>query len=84
MEIKEDLAWNEISKKVVVLESREQRKFHELNEVASTIWNSLNGQNTVGDILNIVMEEYEVDSVQAKEDIESFLNELKAKDLIND
>jgi len=47
-----------------------------LNETGAFIWEHINGENSVGDIINKMMEEYEVDFLTASEDLFSFIDEM--------
>ena len=47
-----------------------------LNETGAFIWEHINGANSVGDIINKMMEEYEVDFLTASEDLFSFIDEM--------
>ncbi len=52
------------------------------NEVATRVWELIDGQRTVGDIVAVVTDEYEVEPAVAEADILAFLDELLQKDLI--
>jgi len=47
-----------------------------LNETASTIWDALDGQRTLGDILDLVVAEYEVTREQAEQDLYDLVAQL--------
>jgi len=47
-----------------------------LNETASTIWDALDGQRTLGDILDLVVAEYEVTRQQAEQDLYDLVAQL--------
>jgi methyltransferase-like protein len=48
-----------------------------LNETGAYIWEHINGENNVEDIINKMMEEYEVDFLTASEDVYSFIDEMR-------
>ncbi len=48
-----------------------------LNETGAFIWEHINGENSVEDIINEMMEEYEVDYVTASEDLFSFIDDMR-------
>ena len=50
--------------------------FYTLNEVAARIWDALDGSATVEDIRDGVVQEWEVDSQVAEDDLVEFLQEL--------
>jgi hypothetical protein len=47
-----------------------------LNETGAFIWEHINGENSVVDIINEMMEEYEVDFITASEDVYSFIDDM--------
>jgi methyltransferase-like protein len=47
-----------------------------LNETGAFIWEHINGENSVEDIINEMMEEYEVDFITASEDVYSFIDDM--------
>jgi len=47
-----------------------------LNETGAFIWEHINGKNSVEDIINEMMVEYEVDSVTASNDLFSFIDDI--------
>ncbi len=47
-----------------------------LNETASAIWDALDGQRTLGDILDLVVAEYEVTRQQAEQDLYDLVAQL--------
>lgn len=54
----------------------------ELNEVALTVWNNLNGENTVEDLVGKISGEYDADKEIIKQDILDFVNEMVNKNVI--
>ena len=48
-----------------------------LNEVAGRIWQLLNGGKTVGEIVSVLTQEYEVEATQAETDVAEFLAQMK-------
>ena len=49
---------------------------HDLNEVASRLWELSDGQRTVADLARALVAEFEVDSVTAEQDSADFVHEL--------
>lgn len=54
-----------------------------LNEVGSFIWQQINAQHTLADILDILCDEYDVARDQAERDLGEFVAELEAHALIS-
>ncbi len=48
-----------------------------VNEIGMELWKMLQNEVTFDDLLNGIMEEYDVDEEVAKEDIQDFLEKLK-------
>jgi len=48
-----------------------------LNETGAFIWEHINGENSVEDIINEMMAEYEVDHVTASNDLFSFIDDMR-------
>jgi hypothetical protein len=65
---------------VIVLPEQGQVKV--LNEVGARVWELVNGQRTIGDIINIICQEYDVLPDQADVDIVEFFYQLEQKNII--
>ena len=48
-----------------------------LNETGAFIWEHINGENNVEDIINEMIKEYEVDYETASNDVFSFIDEMR-------
>lgn len=55
-----------------------------VNEVGASIWNMLQKETTFETIVQRVLEEYDVAEKIAREDIEQFLESLKAKGILSE
>ena len=55
-----------------------------LNETGAFIWEHINGENSVEDIINKMMEEYEVDFKTASEDVYSFIDDMSKYLIVNE
>lgn len=53
-----------------------------LNEVGVFIWNKLQNEYTREDLLNAILDEFEIDEKQAETDLNEFLQQLKEAHLI--
>lgn len=56
---------------------------YNLNEVGAFIWERLDGENKIGDILKMMMEEFDVSSERAEEDLREFVRQLEEIDAIS-
>lgn len=60
----------------------ESEEYFGLNEVGTKTWESLEQQRTVDELVTIVSEEFDVSEEQSRRDVESFLDDLEAANLI--
>ncbi len=56
---------------------------YNLNEVGAFVWEHLDGKNRLLDIKNMISEDFEVSSQEAKEDLCEFVRQLREIDAIN-
>jgi hypothetical protein len=56
--------------------------YYSLTQVGATVWNFIQTPKTVEEILDLILQEYEVDSAQCEQDLLVLLEELLASDLI--
>lgn len=56
--------------------------FFPLNDVATLIWDMLDGTNTVSDIVAAVCAEFEVDEQTARTDVEDFVEQAQDLNLV--
>ena len=75
------LAWQVIDGSVLILEPK-SKMAHEINAVGSVIWQNLDGAKTVAEISDIVADEFEVSTEIAKADVQTFLQDLTEKELV--
>ena len=87
-----DLAWRNWGGEVVILapsghdpdaplEQRDGAE-HDLNEVASRVWELSDGQRTVAEIARVLIEEFEVDQATAERDSTELVRELIGRKLL--
>ena len=62
--------------------NREQEQIHQLNPVASFIWQELDGQVPIEQLVMAITNKYDVEQDVAKHDLESLLSELSDLQLI--
>jgi len=73
--------FQKIVDETVIVETR-AKQLHALNDVASYIWQLLEKPHTVKDIINKIIEQYDIDTQSAEKDVLSFINQLKDRNLI--
>jgi len=76
------LAYKTIGNETIILDTKIGKEVHQLNEVASFVWNLCDGKHDLLDIINSVCDEFEIDSQTATGDVENLVNELKTKSLL--
>jgi hypothetical protein len=55
----------------------DMNSLYTLNETGAFIWEHINGENCVEDIINEMTTEYEVDFVTASNDVFLFINDMR-------
>ena len=75
-------AWRLIAGEAVIL-SLDTKVLRGLNDVGSRVWDLIDGQRTVSDIVDVVVEEFDVPRAQAAEDVEAFARQLLDKGLVS-
>lgn len=80
----EQLAYKTIGDETIILDTKVGREVHQLNEVASFIWNLCDGTHDIQSIAEEVCAEYDVDFQVALLDINEIVQELSAKKLLVD
>ncbi|WP_028589997.1 PqqD family protein [Paenibacillus massiliensis] len=58
------------------------REVFELDEVGELVWESINGEKSISDIIDKVSRVYDVVPSDIRQDIEAFINELIQKNLV--
>ncbi|WP_066501409.1 PqqD family protein [Abyssisolibacter fermentans] len=54
----------------------------ELNELALLVWNSLNGEITIDELSNKILEQYDEDKEVIKKDVSNFIAEMVKDNVI--
>lgn len=75
------LPWQIIDDKAVIIDPRNQ-KVHELNEVGSFIWQSLDGANDTAQISEMLDEDFDCELAIVAHDIEEFCEGLMAEGIV--
>jgi len=75
----ENVAWRVIDGEAIIL-SAEDSSVHSLDEVGTRIWEMADGKKTIKEIIEALLEEYDVEFDQLKQDVIDFVNELKSKE----
>jgi hypothetical protein len=78
----EDTTWSTYENETIVL-NLETGMYFTLNPVASILWDALDGNRALPDLVAFICREYEVDPSRAEKDIRSILEFFKENSLIN-
>ena len=74
-------AWRLIEGEAVIL-SMDTKVLRGLNPVGSRIWELIDGQRSVDDLVEVIVREFDVVVQTAREDVGAFLRELLARGLV--
>lgn len=55
-----------------------------VNEMSAFLWKHLENETTEDNLVNAILEAYEVEEVEAKEDLHAFLMRMKALEMIQE
>lgn len=76
-----DVIWREVDDGTVLV-SPETGDIRVLNEVGGTIWQLIDGENSVAEIEARLQEQFDVPTTSLREDLYSFLTELSQRNLL--
>jgi hypothetical protein len=62
----------------------DMQKLFILEGIGEFVWERLDGRATLGEIRDAVVKEFQVTAEQAEKDIEAFVSELRAADLVSE
>ena len=79
--ISPEVLFQEVSGEIVLLDLASESYFG-LDEIGARIWALLNEEKTVGQIVEILLEEYEVDRARLEGDVSELLENLLEAGLI--
>ena len=68
----------------MILLNEKKEKIHQLNNTASFVWDCCNGENTIDNIVVLLKEEFEVESIDIKSDVINIITSLKKLKLIHE
>jgi len=74
-------AWRVIEGEAVIL-SMDTKVLRGLNPVGSRIWELIDGERGVEEIVGVIVKEFDVEPARADEDVRSFVQEVLEKGLV--
>ncbi|MGD8765332.1 MAG: PqqD family protein [Desulfobacteraceae bacterium] len=76
----EDFVYRKIENETILVPIKnnvgDMGSIYNLNEVGAFIWENLDGEKTLGDLKNMVTEEFDVSDQEAEEDLIQFVGDL--------
>ncbi|HUC55181.1 MAG TPA: PqqD family protein [Candidatus Cybelea sp.] len=76
-----ELAWREIDDQTVII-SPNDSVMHELNDTGSFLWKNIDGIKSVGELAELLVENYEVTPHVALSDTQALLEEMSSRKLV--
>ena len=73
--------WQTIDGETIVINSESKTSF-ELNRIGSLVWNALDGKTTIGQIQQLICDEFEVPQETVEEDLFQLFEEMQKSQLI--
>lgn len=80
---KKQLAFNRLQDQMVIIDFNSTRQFHQVNELGARIWELCDSHHSVDQIVETLLEEYDVEKAVLEKDVVEFLEELKRNDLLD-
>lgn len=74
--------WQEMDEQILVLAPK-QNTVHELNTTGSFLWKNINGELSISELTDLMVDEFDVEIETAQKDIQEFVTEMKAQGLLN-
>jgi len=77
----EDIAWRMIDNEAILVDIDGEEVAH-LNEVAAQVWDALDGEKSVAEIIEHIRSKFEVEQDKARKDVLAFLNKLIKREMV--
>lgn len=79
---KKDVVFQEIDSEIKILDEN-QDAIISLNETASVLWDELKKEKTINELIDVILDKFQVSQAEAKLDTENFLKILEEHQLID-
>jgi hypothetical protein len=66
----------------LVMMGQEQGEYYGLRDVAASLWQHLDQPRSLDELCVLVSQEYDVTAADCRDDVQAFLDQLRAKDLL--
>ena len=83
IERQKNLSWTKMGERIVVLDSRDGRKYHEMEDVAAYIWELTEKSPSIAQIIEQVASQFDISQEEARTDVIEFIEVLKNQNLIS-
>jgi hypothetical protein len=77
-----DVAWNFLGENIIAFNLDGEKMFHNLNPAAAVIFQEMQLPKSQEELVNKLLEEFDVSTDVASQDVEMILNDMKTKQLI--
>ena len=77
----EAIAWRAVEGEIVALDI-EQSEYVATNESGAAVWQALAEGASIEQLVNLLVDRFEVDLDRARADVEAFVNELRARNYL--
>jgi hypothetical protein len=77
-----NLSWRQLGDFTLILDSQINKEVHHLNDVGALIWELCDGSHSIDEIKDQLCNEYDVTPDIALDDINSLLEEMQQKGLL--
>lgn len=78
---KKDIMFSELDHEIIMF-NLSKSEYYGFNEMASRIWHLLENEISLKQLIELLMDEYEVTYGQCREEVIAFLNRLNEKKLV--
>jgi aminopeptidase C len=76
-----EFPWQTLSDETLIIDAKNHHSF-ELNELGSFVWNQMDGHKNLKEILQNILETYDVEEETARQDLNFLLNVMQQDGLI--
>jgi hypothetical protein len=80
-QLKQDILSSQIGEEIVLLDVA-SGKYFKIDEIGSTIWEYLKEPKSIEDLVNVLMQEFEVEKERCTSDVSNFIEELKRNEFL--
>lgn len=77
-----NLAWQKIGGQTVIIDARVNKEVFRLNELGSFVWEHVGDKKSLPELVDLICEEFDVESDIAKNDAQEFIGLLTEKSLV--